>query len=141
MNDANKIDLAAIRERLEGKSGPTYWRGLEEIAETDEFRQWLDDEFPNRSTLLQIDRRSFLKEARAILAAPANAGTAHVRILTETVTSPTLADQITRFLAANPGARWHQYEPTAPENTRAGARMAFGADANTIYHFEKASVI
>ena len=47
MDNANRIDLVAIRERLEGKSGPTYWRGLEEIAETEEFRQWLDDEFPN----------------------------------------------------------------------------------------------
>src|SRR6185437_11885990 len=36
---------------------------------------------------------------------------AGLRILTGTVTSPTLAAQIQEFLAAFPEAVWHQYEP------------------------------
>jgi molybdopterin-containing oxidoreductase family iron-sulfur binding subunit len=51
----------ALREELAGRQGKQYWRGLEELARSPEFTQWLDDEFPNRSTLLQIDRRSILK--------------------------------------------------------------------------------
>src|SRR5579859_282258 len=73
-SNGNKIDLAAIREKLAGKTGRAYWRGLEEVADTDEFRQWLDDEFPNRESLLQIDRRSFLKYAGASMALAGLAG-------------------------------------------------------------------
>ncbi|MHC5543125.1 TAT-variant-translocated molybdopterin oxidoreductase, partial [Singulisphaera rosea] len=32
------IDLADIRARLAGQSGPRYWRSLEELADTAEFR-------------------------------------------------------------------------------------------------------
>src|SRR4029077_442522 len=34
-----------------------------------------------------------------------------VRLLTETIVSPTLARQITQLLELFPQARWHQYEP------------------------------
>src|SRR5260221_3677146 len=68
------LDLTAVREKLAGKTGQAYWRGLEEVAETEEFTQWLDDEFPNRSTLLQIDRRSFLKYMGASMALAGVAG-------------------------------------------------------------------
>jgi len=64
-----------------------------------------------------------------------------VRILTETVTSPTLAAQIRSFLAAFPGAKWHQYEPVARDSVRLGARMAFGRDVDTIYDFSSAERI
>lgn len=62
MNETTeKLDLAAVREKLAGKSGRAYWRSLEEVAETPEFQAWVGDEFPNRATLMQIDRRSLLK--------------------------------------------------------------------------------
>ena len=62
MNETTeKLDLAAVREKLAGKSGRAYWRSLEEIADTPEFQSWVGDEFPNRATLMQIDRRSLLK--------------------------------------------------------------------------------
>lgn len=60
-SEPKATDFQKLREELAGKQGKQYWRGLEELAETPEFTQWLDDEFPNRSTLLQIDRRSILK--------------------------------------------------------------------------------
>lgn len=66
---------------------------------------------------------------------------AGLRILTETVTSPTLASLMRRLLAEFPEARWHQYEPAGRDAVRAGARMAFGEPVNTIYRFEQAEVI
>lgn len=272
------LDLTAIREKLAGKTGQAYWRGLEEVAETPEFQKWMGDEFPDRATLLQLDRRSFLKfmgasmalagvagcrympqekivpyvkqpedlvynnpmlyatampfrgyglgvlatsrEGRPIkvdgnpdhpsivgtkVSGPVNAGSnvwlqaslldlydpdrlqntqkngdiasfdellatarplvtkvgppapdsvgapvpaetapvggGQVRILTETVTSPTLADQLKRITAKYPHVKWHQYQPVSGNNGRLGAKMAIGRFLNPVYDFTKASVI
>lgn len=64
-----------------------------------------------------------------------------LRILTETITSPTLADQLQELGKQMPEARWHQYEPCGRDNVRAGARLAFGEYVETIYHFDRADVI
>jgi molybdopterin-containing oxidoreductase family iron-sulfur binding subunit len=64
-----------------------------------------------------------------------------LRILTETVTSPTLASQIQQMLQAFPGARWHQYDPVALNNTRTGVRSASRRNGNAVYHFDKADVV
>jgi MoCo/4Fe-4S cofactor protein with predicted Tat translocation signal len=63
------------------------------------------------------------------------------RILTGTVTSPTLASQVKEFLSAYPGAKWHQYEPCGRHSARGGASMAFGRAVNTIYRFDRADVV
>lgn len=63
------------------------------------------------------------------------------RILTETVTSPTLADQIQTFLEQFPGAKWYQYEPVNRSNVINGARLAFGDIVATSYQFDKADVV
>ncbi len=60
--------LERMKSALEGKRGRAYWRTLGEISDTPEFQKFLDDEFPNRSTLMQIDRRSLLKFMGASLA-------------------------------------------------------------------------
>lgn len=60
--------LDNMKEQLAGKSGRAYWRTMGEISDTPEFQQFLDDEFPHRSTLLQIDRRSLLKFMGASMA-------------------------------------------------------------------------
>src|SRR6185436_19964077 len=57
-----------------------------------------------------------------------------LRILTETVTSPTLGHQIKTLLATLPKAKWHQYDPAGRDAVREGSRLAFGQYANTIYH-------
>src|SRR6185436_12900230 len=66
---------------------------------------------------------------------------AGLRILTETVTSPSLAAQLKQILTDFPEAKWHQYEPVNRDNARAGAVMAFGQDVNTTYDFSKADRI
>ncbi|HEX2972486.1 MAG TPA: TAT-variant-translocated molybdopterin oxidoreductase [Tepidisphaeraceae bacterium] len=64
-----------------------------------------------------------------------------VRILTGTVTSPTLVSQIQQFLQQYPEARWHHYEPASPDGPRQGSQLAFGRAVNTIYHFDRAQRI
>jgi len=69
-----RLDLEAIRQKLSGKQGKRYWRSLEQVAETKEFQLWLEDEFPNRRSLLEMDRRGFLKFMGASLALAGLAG-------------------------------------------------------------------
>jgi MoCo/4Fe-4S cofactor protein with predicted Tat translocation signal len=64
-----------------------------------------------------------------------------LRVLTETVTSPTLAAQLKALLARFPKAQWHQYEPINRDNIHDGARLAFGEALDTRYRFDKARVI
>src|SRR5215831_14016583 len=66
---------------------------------------------------------------------------AGMRVLTETVTSPTLSQQLRALLTKFPAAAWHQYEPVTDHTVQAGARLAFGRDITPLYHFEKAAVI
>src|ERR1041385_7332575 len=66
---------------------------------------------------------------------------ARLRILTETITSPSLAVQLKQVLTDFPEAKWHQYEPINRDNARAGAVMAFGQDVNTPHDFSKADRI
>src|ERR1044071_507545 len=44
-------------------SGRTYWRSLDQLAETPEFKQWLDREFPEGATEMSdpVSRRHFVK--------------------------------------------------------------------------------
>jgi MoCo/4Fe-4S cofactor protein with predicted Tat translocation signal len=249
------LDLDAVRAKLAGKQGPKYWRGLEEIAETEEFSNWVEDEFPNRATLLQMDRRTllkfmgasmalaglsgcrgafldeekivpyvkqpeeivpgkplffataipysgygvgvlvesregrpikiegnpghpdsrgattsmmqaeilnfydpdrsqsvtnlgeistwdvFLSDARKVLAEQKARAGSGLRILTETIASPTLAEQIKGLLKTYPGAKWYQFDPCGPHSAKAAAVAAFGRPVNTIYNIKKAKVI
>jgi MoCo/4Fe-4S cofactor protein with predicted Tat translocation signal len=64
-----------------------------------------------------------------------------VRILTDTVTSPTLGAQIRKLLQQFPEAKWHQYEPCGGDSAREGSRLAFGRPLNTIYRVDQAKVI
>ncbi|HVN83326.1 MAG TPA: TAT-variant-translocated molybdopterin oxidoreductase [Candidatus Binatia bacterium] len=249
------IDLTAIRQRLAHRRGRQYWRSLEELAESEEFRAFLDHEFPRQAAPLHdgVDRRQFLQLMGASLALaglsactrqpteyvvpyvkpptdvtpgeplffatalphggigtgvlveshmgrptkvegnpdhPASLGAtdafaqaavltlydpdrsqvitsageirpwgafldalkraleaqrerggAGIRLLTETVTSPTLAAQIRSLLAAFPQAKWHQWEPVNHDTARAGARLAFGEPVDAVYRFDQADVI
>ena len=45
---------------------------------------------------------------------------AGLRILTQTITSPTLADQLRRLQEQFPEAKWHAYEPITRDAVHAG---------------------
>jgi molybdopterin-containing oxidoreductase family iron-sulfur binding subunit len=249
------LDIASVRQRLMGTRGREYWRSLEELADTEEFQEFLRNEFPRQAAVWAegINRRDALRLIGASLALagmtactsppadkivpyvrapedfvpgkplyyatamtlggyatgllveshlgrptkiegnerhPSSLGATDafaqasvltlydpdrsqvvmhngrigswisliaalgemreaqkikkgsgLRILTETITSPTLASQIQALLADFPMAKWHQYEPLTGDGARAGSRMAFGSYVNTVYDFSKADVI
>ena len=249
------LDLSTIRDLLHSKQGPDYWRSLEEIANTEEFQQFLHHEFPSQASQLRgsVNRRKFLTLmgaslslagvgactrqpdekilpyvetpeeiipgkplffasaftlggfATGILAEshmgrpikiegnpthPASLGAtdaltqasllnlydpdraqfitqtgkpsiwdtfsqtlqdevaiqktkqgAGMRILTQTITSPTLSNQIKEFLDLFPKAKWHQYEPIGRDNVHEGSQMAFGKLAATQYRFDQADIV
>jgi molybdopterin-containing oxidoreductase family iron-sulfur binding subunit len=255
----NHLDLAAVRARLEGARGRDYWRSLEDLAATPQFKDLLEREFPQQAIGWSEDedsaegRRNFLKLMGASLALgglaactrqptehimpyirqpeelipgrplffatamtlhgvangvlaeshegrptkiegnpehPATLGAADafmqasvlqlydpdrsqtaifegevrswgdfygglrevlagqvakrgagIRILTETFTSPTMADQVKQVQALFPDAKWHQWEPTGPHNVRAGAMQAFGQFTNTYYNLANTNVV
>ena len=69
---------------------------------------------------------AFLGAMRAVLTAQLPLQGAGVRILTETVNSPTLAAQIQDLLRRLPLARWHQWDPAGRNNARLGSKIAMG---------------
>ena len=84
---------------------------------------------------------AFLGAIRAALAAQQPLRGAGLRILTESISSPTLAAQIRDLLARFPSAKWHQWDPASRENARAGAKLAFGEYVEAQYRFDQADVI
>lgn len=249
------LDLVTVQQRLAQSNGRDYWRGLEELAETAEFQDFLHREFPRQASewLPTLSRRNFLQLMGASLALagltacanqpdekivpyvqmpeatvpgqplffatamqlggyamgllaqsqlnrptklegnpdhPASLGAtdalaqasilnlydpdrakavthdgaassweefltdlqthlaqqqassgAGLRILTETVTSPTLFNQLQALLTQFPNAVWHQYEPVNRDNVYAGAQLAFGEAVEPIYRLDQADVI
>jgi molybdopterin-containing oxidoreductase family iron-sulfur binding subunit len=85
--------------------------------------------------------QSFLTAIRGPLSAQKALQGAGIRILTPTISSPTLADQLRNFLKIYPQAKWHVYEPVNRDNVLEGAKLAFGQPVETRYDFEKADVI
>ncbi|NTV63632.1 MAG: TAT-variant-translocated molybdopterin oxidoreductase, partial [Oscillochloris sp.] len=97
---------------------------------------------PDRSTqVLNKGAASTWDDCVAAVGAALKANSAGLRLLTPTVTSPTLADQIGKLLKANPKARWYQYSPINRDNVYEGALLAFGEAVSTRYDFSKASVV
>ena len=250
-----RLDLAAIRTRLEQARGDGFWRSLDEIADTHEFQEFMRKEFPRQAAPLEssLDRRAFLKllgasmalaglsacarppaphqqivpyvrqpeqivpgrpqfyatavvtggYAEGVLAEshqgrptrvegnpdhPASLGAAApttsatvlslydpdrsqavlergngrswdqlisalrsaledssdgsgVALLTETVTSPTLALQLRRLLSAYPALRWHQWDALHADAVVAASRLAFGEDVAPVYDFAAADIV
>ncbi len=98
----------------------------------------------SQSVISMGDLRSwqgFLTAMRGPLSAQKALQGAGIRILTPTISSPTLADQLRNFLKIYPQAKWHVYEPVNRDNVLEGAKMAFGQPVETRYDFSKADVI
>jgi molybdopterin-containing oxidoreductase family iron-sulfur binding subunit len=84
---------------------------------------------------------NFTAMLQAVMASPANKDGRGVRILTETITSPTLAAQLQELRQKFPEATWHQFEPVNRDNVYEGARIAFGERVETQCHFDRAKII
>jgi molybdopterin-containing oxidoreductase family iron-sulfur binding subunit len=247
-SETNKLDIAKVRERLSKSQGKAYWLGLEELSETDEFREFLNEEFPRQAVPYEssVDRRDFLKLLGASMALagltscvrpvrpnekivpyvkapeemipgrplffasamtqggyamgviaeshqgrptrvegnpdhPASLGAMDVTtaasvlglydpdrsqaitggadfaafatalqgaasgngfaILTETVTSPTLARQLAQVFEAYPNTKWYQYDQLHNDNAFTAAQQVFGEAVTTRYDFSQADVI
>jgi MoCo/4Fe-4S cofactor protein with predicted Tat translocation signal len=84
---------------------------------------------------------AFVAEINSALEEQRKTQGAGLRFLTETVTSPTLANQLKAILTEFPAAKWHQYEPAGRSGAHAGAFAAFGEVVNTIYRFDQAERI
>ena len=67
----SKMELAEVQEKLaRAKSGPQYWRSLEELAQSDGFYEMLHREFPRQASVWPegASRRDFLKLMSASMA-------------------------------------------------------------------------
>src|SRR5207249_3861718 len=84
---------------------------------------------------------AFLSTLNAALEGQYKSKGTGLRILTPTITSPTLAAQIQAILHKFPAAKWQQYEPLTRDSVREGSRLAFGEILETHYHFEQAKVV
>ncbi len=57
--ESTSTEVEAVREKLATRRG--FWRNFDEVLETPKHRAQVDDEFPERSSMLGLDRRDFLK--------------------------------------------------------------------------------
>ena len=100
---------------------------------------------PDRSQVVRrlgdtVTWGDFIAAVQPIVTAAKTNG-AGLRILTQTITSPTLGAQMQTLMAAYPGMKWHQWEAVNQDNVREGGRMAFGSYVHTHYDFTKAKVV
>ena len=84
---------------------------------------------------------TFLATLRAALVGQETLRGAGLRILTESIASPTLLDQLQQILRRFPEAKWHQWDPAGRDTVYAGARLAFGEPVETVYRLDRADVI
>ena len=65
-----ELTLEAARAKLAGQTGKTYWRSVDELADTPAFREMVEREFPTQAAewIDPVSRRGFLKVMSASLA-------------------------------------------------------------------------
>src|ERR1700710_2682018 len=73
-----KMTLAEVRSKLEGKSGKRYWKNLDELSDTPEFQELMQEEFPRQAGAGEwvdaVSRRGFMKVMGASFALAGLAG-------------------------------------------------------------------
>ena len=84
---------------------------------------------------------SFLAALRQTLEAQKPLQGAGLRILTDAVSSPTLANQLKDIKALYPSMKVHHYEPINTGNVMNGAKLVFGEAVEPVYQFDKAKVV
>ncbi len=82
--------------------------------------------------------RAVLEARRQAIAERRGAG---LRILTGTVTSPSLAARLAALQTLYPGLVWHQAQPVSRDAVRKGATLAYGRPVEAVYRPDQADVI
>ncbi len=105
----------------------------------------LDMYDPDRAQLVTFlqeprDWTEFLTELNQRLSELGSQGEG-LALVTETVSSPTLASLIEQVSTKYPALRWVQYDPAGRDNAREGAKLAFGEYVDSLYQLENADVI
>jgi len=118
------------------------------LGATDAFAQaqLLDFYDPDRAAGIMrrgepADRQDLLTALAAQRAEIAERRGAGFRILTGTVTSPTLAARLDALLSLYPQARWHQWEPVSRDNVLKGAVAAYGRPVDIVAKLDAADVV
>jgi molybdopterin-containing oxidoreductase family iron-sulfur binding subunit len=93
---------------------------------------------PDRSQqILNAGKPATWADATAAIASAAKAAADGLRIISEPTSSPSVVAAI----AGLSGAKWYQYDALSNDNVANGATLAFDRAVNTIYAFDKASVV
>ncbi len=87
------------------------------------------------------DWDAFVSELAPTLTAQQALGGEGLRILSGSVSSPTLAGLRAELAAAMPKAGWHHFEPAVSEATEQGARAAWGQPVTVRWDLHRADVI
>ncbi len=85
--------------------------------------------------------KDFVATVQPLFATLKGRGGAGLRVLSEKVCSPTLADLRAQMMAAMPQAKWVEYEPVNLDNALEGTRVAFGQPMHAHYSYDKADVV
>jgi MoCo/4Fe-4S cofactor protein with predicted Tat translocation signal len=139
----NGVALGLLARSNEGR--PTKIEGNPEhpgsLGATDVFAQaaLLGMYDPDRSqTIVYRGEASrwdkFIGDMRAALDGQRDKQGDGIRFLTETITSPTVANQLRGILTEFPKAKWYQYDPANRDNVQ----QAFNAPVNIVYKFDQA---
>src|SRR4029434_3805741 len=84
---------------------------------------------------------AFAAAIRQVLEAQQGSHGSGIRVLSETVSSPTLRSQVDVFLRRFPRAKWIQWDPFGRHNVREGSRVAFGEYVDPTYSIDNGDVI
>ncbi len=148
--DLNGQGIPVLVRSNEGR--PTKIEGNPEHPETqggtDLFSQasvlGLYDPARSQTTLYQGEVRpwsSFVGAMQGPLANLKAQGGAGMRLLTQSIASPTMAAQIRSLQAAFPQMKWHQWQPLHRDYVRSGSMLAFGEHVEPQYRLANADVI
>ena len=98
------VDISALRKASSGGETPRFWRGLDELADTPEFRNHKENEFPHGANDpdAKLDRRDLLK---VMAASAAFAGLPVARSFPRKKLFPTFASRRKSFRASRSSMR------------------------------------
>jgi len=118
------------------------------LGATDVFAQaqLLDFYDPDRAAEISVrgepaERQSLETALAAQRAALSRVHGEGLRILTGTVTSPTLAAQLDALRRQYPEAQWIQWDPISRDAVRQGAGLAYGKALDVIAHLDRVDVL